>query len=99
MVRQAYGNYDIYSSELQNCIRSDGLEWPASAAEMKQYGKSRALLLLIKKISKEVGKMMHNIQCSIVKKLQLQYSFTDGNEVGFAFTQHIEKTALLFNVI
>ena len=49
-------------------------------------------LLLIKKISKEVGKMMHNLQCSIVLKLQLQYSFTDGSEVGFAFTQHIEKT-------
>ena len=45
---QAYGKYDINSSE--GCIRSDGMEWSASAAEVKQYGKSRALLVLIQKI-------------------------------------------------
>ena len=56
---QAYGKYDIYLSE--GCIRSHGMEWPASAAEVKQYGKSRALLVLIQKICTGVSIMMHNL--------------------------------------
>ena len=59
VVSQAYGKYDIYSSE--GCIRSHGMEWPASAAEVKQYGKSRALLVLIQKIRTGVSIMMHNL--------------------------------------
>ena len=32
--------------------------------------------------------MMHNLLCSLVLKLQLQYSFTDGSEVHAAYRKN-----------